>query len=203
MKTIPALDALTACLGKLPGVGRRSAERLALSLASQPALRRELEAALSEVGSQVGLCSRCGALTRSGEDPCRLCSDPARDGSVVCVVEDPGAVLQIERAGAYRGRYHVLGGTLSPGQGTGPQALRVDALVARIGAESIGEVIVALNMDVESEATASFLRERLAALPVTVSRPAMGIPAGGGIAYSDAVTLGRALRARQAFDDAR
>jgi recombination protein RecR len=198
VKTLPPLDKLIACFSKLPGIGRRSAERMALKLVTDSTgLLKETALALDEVGRQLRCCSRCGALTRQEQDPCRLCTDPARDSAVLCVVEDPADVLQIENAGGFRGRYHVLMGKLSPMQGMGLQHLRLDALNRRLQTEPIEEIILALNTDVESDATAALIRERLAGRNVKISRPAMGIPAGSGVAYSDAVTLARALSARQ------
>ncbi|MBU4198719.1 MAG: recombination mediator RecR [Verrucomicrobia bacterium] len=198
MKTFPSLDRLIACLSKLPGIGRRSAERIALKLVVQrDGLLRELIAALQEAGDRLGACSVCGAITPSAENPCSLCKDTARDGSVLCVVEDPVDLLLIEAAGAFRGRYHVLMGKISPMQGEGIAHLRLEALRRRIETERIQEVILALNSDVESEATASFLRDQLAARNVRITRPAMGLPVGSGIAYTDTVTLARAMKHRQ------
>ncbi len=200
MKTFPSLDRAIACFSKLPGIGRRSAERMAMKLVGDRAgLLKDLIVALQAIAEQIGCCSRCGALTTRDQDPCRFCTDANRDGSVLCVVEDPSDVLQIENAGGYRGRYHVLMGKLSPMQGTGVGQLRLDALTLRLKSEPIREVILALNADVESEATASMIRDLLAGSTVKVTRPAMGIPAGSGIAYSDAVTLARAIGSRQPF----
>jgi len=200
MKTFPSLDKAIACFSKLPGIGRRSAERLAMKLVGdRSGLLKDLIAALQGVAEQIGCCSRCGALTTRDQDPCRFCTDTTRDGTVLCVVEEPSDILQIENAGGYRGRYHVLMGKLSPMQGIGTGQLRLDALVLRLKAEPIQEVILALNADVESEATASMIRELLAGCAVKLTRPAMGIPAGSGIAYSDAVTLARAIGSRQPF----
>lgn len=198
MKSHPALEKAVACFSKLPGIGRRSAERMALKLVSDSGgLLKDLIDALQAVSSQMVCCSRCGALTAREQDPCRFCTDQSRDGSLLCVVEEPADVLQIENAGSFRGRYHVLGAKLSPRQGVGLEQLRFPALVARLKAEPIREVILALNVDVESEATAAMLRELLASHGVKLTRPAMGIPAGSGIAYSDSVTLARAISTRQ------
>ncbi|MFA5042774.1 MAG: recombination mediator RecR [Kiritimatiellia bacterium] len=200
MKTFPALDKAIGCFGKLPGIGRRSAERLAMKLVGdRTGLLKDLIAALQGVAEQLVCCSRCGALTARDQDPCRYCADPTRDGAVLCVVEEPSDVLQIENAGGYRGRYHVLMGKLSPMQGMGTDRLRLDSLASRLKSEPIREVILALNSDVESEATAAMIRDLLAGRAVKVTRPAMGIPAGSGIAYSDAVTLARAIGGRQPF----
>jgi recombination protein RecR len=200
MKTFPSLDKAMACFSKLPGIGRRSAERMAMKLVSdRTGMLKDLIAALQGVNEQIRCCSRCGALTPRDQDPCRFCADAARDGAVLCVVEEPSDVLQIENTGGYRGRYHVLMGKLSPMQGMGPGQLRLESLVLRLKSEPIKEVILALNADVESEATANMIRDLLAGCAVKVTRPAMGIPAGSGIAYSDAVTLARAMGSRQPF----
>jgi len=198
MKTFPSLDRLVVCLGKLPGIGRRSAERIALKLVAQPnGLLQELVAALREAGERLGVCSICGGITSRSDIPCAFCKDPQRDGSVLCVVGDPADILMIDAAGGYRGRYHVLPGKISPMQGEGIAHLRLDALGRRIETEKIREIILALGSDVESEATASFLREHLAERNLRITRPAMGLPAGSGIAYTDTVTLARAMLNRQ------
>ncbi len=200
MKTLPALEQLIACFSKLPGVGRRSAERMALKLVSDTSgLLQNMTAALEATGRSIIRCSTCGALTERERDPCRFCIDPMRDTAVLCVVEDPADVMRIEKAGGYRGRYHVLHGKLSPMQGIGPEQLCLEALTKRLQREPIREIILALNTDVESDATAALIRERLNGCRARITRPAMGIPAGSGIAYSDAVTLARAFSARQTF----
>jgi len=200
MKTFPSLDKAILCFSKLPGIGRRSAERMAMKLVSDSTgLLKDLITALQGVAEQIGCCSRCGALTSRDQDPCRFCTDATRDGAILCVVEEPADVLQIENAGGYRGRYHVLMGKLSPMQGIGTDQLRLETLTLRLKSEPIKEVILALNADVESEATASMIRDLLAGHAVKLTRPAMGIPAGSGIAYSDAVTLARAIGSRQPF----
>lgn len=200
MKTFPPLDKVIVCFSKLPGIGRRSAARLAMKLVSdQGGLLAELIASLQAVAAQIGCCSRCGALTMREQDPCRFCTDATRDATVLCVVEEPSDVLQIENAGGYRGRYHVLMGKLSPMQGMGLDQVRLQSLVLRLKAEPIEEVVLALNADVESDATASMIRELLAGQAVKITRPALGIPVGSGIAYSDAITLARAIGSRQPF----
>lgn len=200
MRTFPQLDKAISCFSKLPGIGRRSAERMAMKLVSdQTGLLKDLIVSLQGVAEQIVCCSRCGALTARDQDPCRFCSDTTRDGALLCVVEEPADVMQIENAGGYRGRYHVLRGKLSPAQGLGPKQLRLEDLVARLKSEPIRELILALNADVESEATASMIRELVAGSSVKLTRPAMGIPAGSGIGYSDAVTLARAIGSRQPF----
>jgi len=192
---------VAGCLSRLPGIGRRTAERMAVRLLSEPrGLLAELVATLQEAGRQVTACRRCGNLTSVEENPCELCTSPRREGSVVCVVEEPGDVLLIERSGAFHGRYHVLGGKVSPMRGRGPADLRIRALVARVAEEGIREVILALSTDVEGDATASLIGEALASSGVKVSRPASGLPAGSGVRYSDPVTLARAMQARRGLE---
>jgi recombination protein RecR len=191
------LAKLSMLLAKLPGVGRRSAERMALKLArEQGTLVRDLIAALGEVEATLKACSLCGSITRKDEDPCQLCTDPRRDDAVLCVVEDPADIVLIERAGGFRGRYHSLMGKLSPMKGEGVADLRIEALLKRIVSRGVKEVILALGSDVESDATISFLRQVLSSKKVAISRLAFGIPAGSEIAYSDPVTLARALEGR-------
>lgn len=191
------LARLVSALGRLPGVGRRSAERMALRLARETeTLVPELEAALRELREQIAACSLCGAITNREQNPCRLCSDPRRDSSLLCVVEDPSDIPLIERAHAFRGRYFALMNKLSPMQGGGVPDVRIQLLLRRIESEKIQEVILALGTDVESDATVAFLRQVLAQLPVKVSRLAFGIPAGSEIAYADPVTLARAIEGR-------
>ncbi len=200
MRFHPAFEKLRDCFGRLPGIGRRSAERLVFGLLTdQEGLLPELVAALREVEAQLRCCRMCGALTVAGEDPCRFCTDPGRDDGLLCVVEAPADIMRIEQAGGYRGRYHALMGRLSPMGGMGVQDLRLAALLERIERGAFREVILALNSNVESDATASFIRSRLAGRNLQVSRPAMGIPAGSGVAYADALTLACAMKSRQAF----
>lgn len=194
------LDRLIQLLGRLPGVGRRSAERMAWALARDTGgLAREMSAVLADTAQRITTCSSCGNLTARTEDPCRLCTDPRRDNHVVCVVEDPGDLVWIERSGAFRGRYHALLGRLSPMRGEGVAQTRIDALLARLKPEGIQEVILALNTDTESEATASFLHEALTAQGVKVTRLARGLPTGSGVGYADGATLARALENRQNY----
>ena len=193
-----ALDRLIAALGRLPGVGRRSAERIAMALLRDPGgPGAELLAALQAATQQLTPCKWCGNITARSQDPCVLCTDPRRDSTVLCVVEEPADILNMERSGAYRGRYHALMGRLSPMRGEGVRNLRVDALVERIRAGKFQEVVLALNSDVESDATTTYLQEVLSALSIPVTRLARGIPAGSGLAYTDAVTLARAFEHRQ------
>lgn len=191
------LGHLTELLAKLPGIGRRTAERLSVHLARNPTgLARELAAAIEEARAKLGACKLCGSVTPKDENPCRLCSDARRDDAILCVVEDPSDIALIERSGEYRGRYFALMGKISPMRGEGIGDLRLPALLERAGA--MKEVLLALNCDVESEATASYLRHVISQkLPkVKISRLALGIPAGSAIAFSDPVTLGRAIRGR-------
>ena len=198
MKVTEYLNRLSACLAELPGVGRRTAERMALKLARDPkGLLRELDEALRLVAENVQCCTKCGSVTTATENPCRLCTDASRDGSVLCVVEDPHDILTIEKSGGFRGRYHALMGKLSPMNNMGPRDIRMDALVRRLDSEGFQEIVLALNTDVESDATASYIREILRDRKVKLSRIAFGLPAGSGIMYSDAVTLTRAMKGRQ------
>lgn len=197
MNPATSLDRLTRCLGKLPGIGRRSAERVALSLVrNREGLLDELIEAMREVGERMCCCGRCGSITTVDRDPCGLCTSPRRDASLLCVVEDPNDIVLIERSGEYHGRYHALMGRLSPMRGEGRGDIRVDALVSRVREEGFTEVILATNTDVEGESTASYLAEVLRPFEVKVSRLALGLPAGSGIRYADPVTLGKAISYR-------
>jgi recombination protein RecR len=192
-----ALQRLVTALGKLPGVGRKSAERMAMRLAvGRRDLINELLTALAFVQKSVTGCSKCGSPTLVEENPCRLCTSPGRDDGMLCVVEEPADIITIERSGGFRGRYHALMGALSPPKRQGPEDLRIDSLVARVREEGVSEVVLALNTDVEGDATASFVEEVLRGEQVKVSRLAFGLPAGSGIRYSDPVTLERAFRGR-------
>ncbi|MFO7534746.1 MAG: recombination mediator RecR [Kiritimatiellia bacterium] len=198
MKASEHLERLSAQLGRLPGVGRRTAERMALRIALDPGgLLADLEAALRGVAEEVRCCSRCGSITSAQENPCQLCMDPRRDGSLLCVVEDPSDILLVEKSGGFNGRYHALMGRLSPAGNTGPADLRLEQLLQRVDAEKVQEVLLALNTDVESEATCSYIRERLQGRRTRVTRLAAGLPAGSGIMYTDSVTLARAIKGRQ------
>lgn len=191
------LGQLTEALARLPGIGRRTAERLAVHLARNPTgTARELSAALESARARLTACSLCGSVTAADDNPCRLCTDARRDDAILCVVEDPADIALLERSGEYHGRYFAMMGKLSPMRGEGLGELRLPALLER--AASAKEVLLALNCDVESEATASYLRHVLSReLPkLKVSRLALGIPAGSAIAFSDPVTLGRAIRGR-------
>jgi recombination protein RecR len=160
---------------------------------------RELLGALREAQESVRLCSRCGGITTVLEMPCRLCTNPARDGAVVCVVQSPNDIVALERSGSFRGRYHALMGIISPMHGEGPRDLRFQPLLKRMEEEGFQEVILALGTDVESEATASYIEELLKSRKVRLTRLASGIPVGSGIVYSDPVTLARAMKGRHSL----
>lgn len=195
--SLDALEKLTDALRRLPGIGKRSAERMAVKLASEPEkLAAQLSLALDEVRRDVRFCQNCGALTSVERDPCVYCTDGSREGSVLCVVEDPADIQAIEETGSYHGRYHVLLGRISPIRGEGPNDIRLRALIKRVRRENIGEVVLALNTDLEGEATARFIADLLHERGVTVTQPAYGIPAGSGVRFSDVITLGRALNGR-------
>jgi recombination protein RecR len=191
----PLLD-LVAALNRLPGIGPRSAERIALALVQGDAgTAQQLAQAILQARERIRLCSVCGALTEA--DPCALCSDPRREHSLVCVVERPVDVLSIEKAGSFRGTFHVLGGKISPTSGIGPEDLRIAQLEDRVGKEGIGEIVLALGSDVEGDATSYYLAKRLAGKGVKVTRLAQGLPAGSGLEFADELTLSRALEGRR------
>ncbi len=191
---IAPVEELEKCLARLPGFGRRSAMRAALALVRERArLLEPLQSALGEAARSVRCCSRCGAFTTVVRDPCDLCTDATRDAHALCVVEEPSDILSIESSGAFRGRYHALGGKLSPVRHLGPERLRFEALAERVKAEGITEVLLALSTDMEGDATASYAAEKLAATGVKVTRLAFGLPVDSGIAYSDPLTLRRAI----------
>jgi recombination protein RecR len=190
------LELLVEELAKLPSIGQKTAQRLALYLlkaSREDSLR--LADAIRAVKERVGLCGVCGNF--SDEDPCRLCSDPQRDASLICVVEQPGDVMAFERTGLFRGRYHVLGGALSPLDGTHPEDLRIRSLLERLRSGTVAEIILATNPNVAGEATALYLSKLLAPLGVRVTRIARGVPMGSDLEYSDQVTLARALEGRR------
>jgi recombination protein RecR len=187
------LDVLIHHLGRLPGVGQKSATRLAYHILRTDGLADELAAALTSVQTQVGRCSVCFNLAAS--DPCSLCSDPRRDDAVVCVVERTQDLQAIERSGGYRGRYHVLEGALSPLDGIGPDELRVSELLARL--TEVGEVILATNPTVEGDATALYLARLLKPMGIKVSRIARGVSVGAELEYTDSGTISRALDERR------
>src|SRR5579875_1607737 len=192
----PEIERLIALLSKLPGIGPRSARRAALALLKRrEQLMDPLARAMAEASARVRPCSTCGALDTA--DPCTLCAAPERDGSLICVVEEVGALWAMERAGAFRGRYHVLGGLLSALDGVGPEALRVGELVRRAGEETVREVILALPATVDGQTTAHYLAERLAPTGVAVTSLARGVPVGGELDWLDDGTIAQAPRARR------
>ena len=198
MEHLTPLDNLVAALNRLPGIGRRTAERMAMTLVQDgKGLMRILANALLEADEGIACCERCGSVTLCSVNPCELCTRPRKDARILCVVESPGDIMKIEQSGGFQGRYHALMGRLSPMHGTGVADLRVDMLLQRMADEGIEEVLIALGTDVESDATASYLKEVLAPRSVKVSRIAFGLPAGSAIEYSDAATLARAISGRQ------
>ncbi len=189
---------LVRTLARLPGVGRRSAERMAYRLlAGDRALIRELKEGCERADREMAQCSRCGGLTTVEQDPCRICTDPMRDGGFLAVVEGGADIQILEQARAFHGRYFCLKGKVSPMRGETVSAATLESLRTRVKEENVHEVLLALDTDVESDATAALLAEFLHPLGVKVSRLAFGMPAGSGLAYSDPETLSRALRGRQ------
>ena len=192
----PEIERLISLLSKLPGLGPRSARRAALALLKRrEQLLRPLADALAEAAARVKTCAVCGSLDT--QDPCAICSDAGRDASLICVVEEVGALWAMERASAYRGRYHVLGGLLSALDGVGPDALRVGGLVARASESTVREVILALPATVDGQTTAHYLADRLAAADVSVTMLARGVPVGGELDWLDDGTIAQAMRARR------
>ena len=196
-----AIEDLVAELAKLPGIGRKTAQRLTFHLLKEPPeVAGRLAEAIRRVREQVQACGTCGNL--SDTDPCAICADPRRDASVLCVVEEPGDLTAIERAGQFRGRYHVLGGRLSPLDGMGPEALQIDRLLARVSnGAGVREVIVATNPSMEGEVTATYLQQVLRVTGVKVTRIARGLPVGGDLEYADGVTIAQALQARREMSE--
>ena len=186
-------------LGRLPGVGPKGAQRIAFHLlAADPADVRRLVSALTEVKDKVRFCRVCGNVAEAEE--CRICRDPRRDLTVICVVEEPKDVVAIEKTREFRGRYHVLGGAISPIEGVGPDDLRIRELLARVEQEGVKEVIVATNPNVEGEATAMYLARLLGPMGLRITRIASGLPVGGDLEYADEITLGRAFEGRRLLD---
>ncbi|MFM8515339.1 MAG: recombination mediator RecR [Actinomycetota bacterium] len=186
-------------LGRLPGVGPKSAQRIAFHiLSADPADVEALAAALRTVKEKVHFCTICGNIAES--DTCRVCADPKRDTTIICVVEEPKDVIAIEKTREFRGRYHVLGGSINPIEGVGPDDLRIRELMQRLSDSTITEVILATDPNLEGEATATYLARTIAPLGVAVSRLASGLPVGGDLEYADEVTLGRAFQGRRRLD---
>jgi recombination protein RecR len=191
----PSIDNLVAQLTRLPGIGSRTAQRLAFHLLQVPKQEAlALAEAIHEVKERVRFCRECGNLTE--EETCAICRDARRDHAVICVVEQPVDLLSLERTAEYRGLYHVLGGALSPLDGVEPEHLRIDELLARVSRNGVAEVVLATNPNMTGEATAAYLADRLRGR-VKVTRLASGLPVGGDLEYADEVTLGRALAGRR------
>lgn len=201
MNHLVPLDNLVAALSRLPGIGRRTAERMAMALVQdRKGLMRILANALLDADESIATCERCGNITLATKNPCDLCMRPRMDANILCVVESSADIMKIEESGGFRGRYHALMGRLSPMHGVGAADLRVDKLLQRIAEEKITEVVIALGTDVESDATASYLKEVLSTRNVKISRIAYGLPTGSAIEYSDSATLARAIKGRQEID---
>ena len=191
-----AIDDLATELARLPGIGRKTALRLTYHLLKQSSDQtRRLADALIVLGERVHPCARCYNLTE--QELCDICRDARRDGSIICAVEEASDIGAIERAGEFRGTYHVLGGRISPLDGVGPEDLRINDLVERVRGDAVKEVIVATNPSLEGEATALYVQRQLAPLGVSVTRIARGLPVGGDLEYADGVTIAQALSARR------
>jgi len=197
MSALPeAIASLIAGLNKLPGIGPRSAERIALHLVQAEAGSvKQLAETILNARERVKLCEICGSLTE--KSPCDICSDPRRDSSLICVIERPVDIISIEKSGTFRGKYHVLGGKISPLDGVQPEDLRIGALEKRLSTEPIKEIVIALGTDVEGDATSFYLGKRLARPSLTITRIAHGLPAGSGLEFADELTLSRALEGRR------
>lgn len=197
MASLPEpITALIEALGKLPGIGPRSAERIALHLVqSEIGEVKQLAQTLLHAREKIRFCSNCGSLTET--DPCGICSDARRDGSLVCIVERAVDIITIEKSGTFRGKYHVLGGKISPLNGVGPEDLRIGELETRLKNKAIQEIVIALGTDVEGDATSSYLAKRLARPGLRVTRIAHGLPAGSGLEFADELTLTHALAGRR------
>lgn len=192
------ISALVSALSRLPGIGPRSAERIALHLVqSEAATVEALAQAIVKARQQVHFCQTCGALTELS--PCAICRDARREQGLVCVVERAVDVLSIEKSGVFRGKYHVLGGKISPLNGVGPDDLNIAGLEKRLASEGISEVVIAVGSDVEGDATGYYLAKRLARPGIKVTRIAQGLPAGSGLEFADEITLTRALEGRREY----
>ena len=199
MKSSPAIDRLVSSLKRLPGIGEKSATRLAFFLlGASDTLVAELGEAIARLKQDTVLCEHCFNLT--DDSPCAICRDVTRDASMVCVVEEPADLMAVERSGGFRGHYHVLGGTLSPIDGIGPDELRIGELEKRVRAGEVREVILATNPNAEGDSTASFIADRLRDSDATLSRIASGMPLGGDLEYADHVTVGRSLQHRRPLE---
>ncbi len=191
----PSVERLVEAFRRLPGIGKRTAERLALHVLSAPEEEAQLlSEAVLEARARVRQCSICCNLTET--DPCPVCADERRDAATICVVERPAGAMAIEKGGAYRGRYHVLHGALSPIEGIGPSELRIERLMRRLEEDAVCEVILATNATAEGEVTATYLSQKIAALGIAVTRIAHGVPMGGGLEFADDATLAHAIQGR-------
>ncbi|MBI1909931.1 MAG: recombination protein RecR [Deltaproteobacteria bacterium] len=192
------IDQLIRALVRLPGVGERTATRLAFFILRSPGeLSREIANAILSVREKVHFCERCQNFAE--EKLCYLCRNPERDQAVVCVVEEPADLIALEKAGTYRGTYHILHGVIAPLEGVGPEQLKIDSLMKRVKGEAVKELILATNSNMEGEATALYLKDLLKNYPVAITRIASGVPVGGDLEFTDPMTLARALTSRQAY----
>ena len=199
MRSSPPIERLVSALKRLPGIGEKSATRLAFHLLSAPdAQVHELAEAIVRLKKEIVLCAECFDLTDAS--PCAICRDARRDASLLCVVEEPADLAAVERAGGFRGRYHVLGGALSPIDGVGPGELRIAELEQRVRRGGVAEVILATNPNAEGDATAHYVSERLRPTGVRLTRIAYGMPLGGDLEYADHVTVGLSLENRRTLD---
>lgn len=196
--TVPLpIQRLIEALGRLPGIGPKSASRLTYFLLRAPESEsRELAAALESLHSSTQLCNNCFSITGVESELCPICSDPSRDATVICVVEEPLDVIALERTGQFSGKYHVLHGAISPIEGIGPEDLKIRELIDRIGSSQVEELVIATNPTMEGEATAKYIRQSLGEPEFRITRLARGLPSGGDLEYADAVTLGQALKGR-------
>src|SRR5471032_602543 len=197
MSVLPeSIVALTSALSKLPGVGPRSAERIALHLVqTDSAVVKQLADSILIAREKIQFCTICGSLTE--KSPCPICEDSRRDSSLICVVERAVDILSVEKSGTFRGKFHVLGGKISPLDGVEPDDLKISDLEKRLARESIKEIIIALGTDVEGDATSTYLAKRLARPGLKISRIGFGLPAGSGLEFADELTLNRALEGRR------
>jgi recombination protein RecR len=190
------ITSLISALNKLPGIGPRSAERIALHLVqADPVVVKQLADAILHAREKIHFCTTCGALTE--KSPCPICTDTRRDSSLVCVVEYAVDILSVEKSGSYHGKFHVLGGKISPLDGVEPEDLRIAELEKRLACEPVKEIVIALSTDVEGDATSHYLAKRLARKGLKISRIAYGLPAGSGLEFADELTLSRALEGRR------
>jgi recombination protein RecR len=192
----PALERLIESLNKLPGIGKKTATRLALYfLRKSEAEAISLAQNLTQLHKLIQLCSCCFSFSEN--DPCDICNDPKRDSSIICIIEEPGDLAAIEKTNSFHGKYHILHGVLSPMDGIGPAEIKIGALLSRLSKENIKEVILATSSTVPGEATAAYLFEQLQKFPIKTTRLARGIPMGMDIKYADEITLGKAIEARK------